>query len=824
MPRHLISDAHEWINEIPTVPTHTKEERERARREFTEAALSLPKDGTGIVAAELVAIEKGCEELLSRRKSGWIVTDSEGAIGALRKWKSEDRVTQDIKRAIWQGEREAIDITIRIRGPKTETQVFTGSDGPDDPAFTIAEIREVLRNTKPKKAPGKDGFPAWPLKKLFETLGDKWANILNRCMEAGVFPEVWKVAEVVWIPKPGGKATDGPPGKRGLAGPTAMGQWGRRRGTVDAVENLVSRMKEVKRRGNHCVVVLLDIKNAFNAAWHPEILERLRETRRPGNLYRVIESFLKNRIITCGNEIMRMERGCPHGSSLGPALWLLNMQGWFNKLQDMGGEVFRQAYGDDQVILIEAPSVKKIEATWREVWSECLAWAKEAKVEYSTEKTECLFSWARSSVRPPVLIMGDSPLQVRDNAYFPGPGVVSAHRQLNFVEHTKQARNRLTGMVRNIAVVAGRRWGVGTETRRLVYARVVEPIALYGAEVWDERAHDSRVRRHLAAAQRPFLLGITRAFRTVANSALRVLSGVPPLHIRAEKLYKKRVLTRDQNLNKIEAKKRFDAEELQNWQEEWAEERTGRPTHLVLPKVARGWLGFSERAVQRNGPKNEREDPHIWSFPRSSEEVEVRGQSHAGYKESHLAGRKRGHRHHHKDKRPGPKTETQEADRAAKKARDRPQVDLETYCNKAEVRQKFREKELTKWQSEWGSATTGRGTYRVFPAVTDEWPGLNERAVQLVTGHGYFKAYYRRFKLREGSGLCECGEAEETADHVWWECTVEERERARREFTEAVGTRADERQKLSEVHRDRLISELNKLADAIVRDDSNLEQ
>jgi len=22
MPRHLISDAHEWINEIPTVPTH----------------------------------------------------------------------------------------------------------------------------------------------------------------------------------------------------------------------------------------------------------------------------------------------------------------------------------------------------------------------------------------------------------------------------------------------------------------------------------------------------------------------------------------------------------------------------------------------------------------------------------------------------------------------------------------------------------------------------------------------------------------------------------------------------------------------------------
>lgn len=266
--------------------------------------------------------------------------------------------------------------------------------------------------------------------------------------------------------------------------------------------------------------------------------------------------------------------------------------------------------------------------------------------------------------------MGDSPLQVRDKVSYLG---ITVDRQLNFVEHTKQARNRLTGMVRNIAVVAGRRWGVGTETRRLVYARVVEPIALYGAEVWGERAHDSRVRRHLAAAQRPFLLGITRAFRTVANSALRVLSGVPPLHIRAEKLYKKRVLTRDQNLNKIEAKKRFDAEELQSWQEEWAEERTGRPTHLVLPKVARGWLGFSERAVQ------------------------------------------------------------------------------------------------------------------------------------LVTGHGYFGTYYRRFRLRECTGACECGAAEESADHVWWQCELQYRAEARVTFVGAVGGSVSGRDGMRDVPREILV-------------------
>jgi len=37
MPRHLISDVHEWINEIPTVPTHlaaNPQPRERTRYVF----------------------------------------------------------------------------------------------------------------------------------------------------------------------------------------------------------------------------------------------------------------------------------------------------------------------------------------------------------------------------------------------------------------------------------------------------------------------------------------------------------------------------------------------------------------------------------------------------------------------------------------------------------------------------------------------------------------------------------------------------------------------------------------------------------------------
>ena len=50
MPRHLISDAHEWINEIPTVPTyyHAKPQlRERAlKKQVAKPVAAAQKEGS----------------------------------------------------------------------------------------------------------------------------------------------------------------------------------------------------------------------------------------------------------------------------------------------------------------------------------------------------------------------------------------------------------------------------------------------------------------------------------------------------------------------------------------------------------------------------------------------------------------------------------------------------------------------------------------------------------------------------------------------------------------------------------------------------------
>lgn len=41
MPRHLISDAHEWINEIPTVPTHSLVKLQPSQRSWVYSCVNL---------------------------------------------------------------------------------------------------------------------------------------------------------------------------------------------------------------------------------------------------------------------------------------------------------------------------------------------------------------------------------------------------------------------------------------------------------------------------------------------------------------------------------------------------------------------------------------------------------------------------------------------------------------------------------------------------------------------------------------------------------------------------------------------------------------
>ena len=69
----------------------------------------------------------------------------------------------------------------------------------------------------------------------------------------------------------------------------------------------------------------LDIKSAFDAAWHPAVLAALIRRGCPAYLVKLVASFLSNRLALLAHKgstaSFTINLGCPQGGVLSPFLW-----------------------------------------------------------------------------------------------------------------------------------------------------------------------------------------------------------------------------------------------------------------------------------------------------------------------------------------------------------------------------------------------------------------------------------------------------------------------------------------------------------------------
>ncbi|CAB0040049.1 unnamed protein product [Trichogramma brassicae] len=101
------------------------------------------------------------------------------------------------------------------------------------------------------------------------------------------------------------------------------------RSTIDAIETVTAEAREAVRgaRGHHkyCVVITLDVHNAFNSARWNNILATLERIRTPEYLQKIIHSYFQARVLEYDTddsvESCSIAEGVPQGSVLGLILW-----------------------------------------------------------------------------------------------------------------------------------------------------------------------------------------------------------------------------------------------------------------------------------------------------------------------------------------------------------------------------------------------------------------------------------------------------------------------------------------------------------------------
>ena len=81
--------------------------------------------------------------------------------------------------------------------------------------FTTTELQAAASRVKEGKSPGPDGVPPEVVKMMAKLHPDEMLTAFNAALEEGIFPDEWKRAVLVLLPKPG-KPPDDPAGLRPL--------------------------------------------------------------------------------------------------------------------------------------------------------------------------------------------------------------------------------------------------------------------------------------------------------------------------------------------------------------------------------------------------------------------------------------------------------------------------------------------------------------------------------------------------------------------------------------------------------------------------------
>jgi len=452
---------------------------------------------------------------------------------------------------------------------QTYEETIKNNQNPLDFPITQEELANKLKSLKGNKSCGPDSILGEMLKHSTPELQAALLKLFNIVLRSGCFPDIWSQGLITPIHKSGNKLD--PNNFRGICvssnlgklfssilnnrivsflnehnvlSPSQIGFIPKHR-TTDHIYTLHTLInKHVKQTKNGKIFAcFVDFKKAFDSIWHNGLYYKLLQSGVGGKVYDIIKSMYSNNkcAIRIGNKhtkFFTQKRGVRQGCSLSPTLFNIYINELAVQLEQSTGpgltlqdrSIKLLLYADDLVLL--SPTAQGLQQHLDLLHNYCQNWAlavnlKKTNIMVFQKKPRCQEHRYQFS-------LGSTGLEHTMQYTYLGL-VITASGSFSL------AVNALKDKARR-ALYAIKKKFQNSELPIPIWCKifdsVIQPIALYGSEVWGPLSDQSYTRwdRHpTEALHTEFCKMILKLQRKTPNNACRAELGRFPLIINMQK-------------------------------------------------------------------------------------------------------------------------------------------------------------------------------------------------------------------------------------------------------------------------------------------------
>ena len=428
--------------------------------------------------------------------------------------------------------------------------------------FRMRDLKWSIKKSK-NSTPGPDQIHYEILRHIPEETLKILLNILNEYWKKDSFPESWREAFIIPIPKPD-KDLSLPINYRPIALTSCICKvmermvnerliwfldkkkiiskkqcgYRRNRSTADHLVRLETFIRDAFRYREHVVAVFFDLEKAYDTTWKYGILKDLHKIGLRGNLPKFISNFMTERTFqvllgTTKSDTFFQEEGVPQGAILSTTLFNLKIN---DIAKELKAGVECSLYVDDFLICFRAKTMNLLERRLQAQINRLQQWTLCNGFRFSLDKTVAMrfippFLKPEHQLEDPNLYIGNHLIKVVSQTKFLG---LIWDSKLTFLPHINYLKKRCTKAMNLLKILSNMDWGADQSTLLQLYRSLIRSKLDYGCMVYGSAA--KTVLKQLDSIHNQALRLCLGAFRSSPIESLNVEANEPPLSFRRDRI------------------------------------------------------------------------------------------------------------------------------------------------------------------------------------------------------------------------------------------------------------------------------------------------